>query len=130
MNNMNGMDHAHHMSDGCGNLQSSSAVQFIDVNHMMHGGMAINFSCSHDLDFVRGMMPHHAGAIAMCQIMTDLSKTEPDAYLIELCANITRLQRAEISWMEKWLVARDHSLLAPCKACSNGMPVPEPTLSC
>ena len=35
----------------------------------MHHDMAIEFTCDPEVDFVRGMIPHHDGAIKMCQIV-------------------------------------------------------------
>jgi len=86
------------------------------ANAQMHTGMAINFSCHHSVDFVRGMIPHHSGAIVMCEIVAQT--VPPDPFITELCVNITRLQRAEITWLSEWLVNRGHGLLAPCEHCA------------
>merc|ERR1719453_2668125 len=79
----------HAMSMGCGAVDGTAAKAFMKVNHQMHGGMAINFSCNHLVDFVRGMIPHHAGAIAMCDVLRDASAATQaasgDAYLLQLC---------------------------------------------
>jgi len=114
------------MSMGCGAVESASVKEFMNINHLMHSGMAIKFSCSHDIDFVRGMIPHHAGAVGMCQTLHSHS-TNPDAYLVELCANITRLQRAEIAWMSQWLENRGHKRTAPCEVCAE---YTEPDMPC
>ena len=34
----------------------------------MHSGMAINYTGNADIDFARGMIPHHQGAIDMAQV--------------------------------------------------------------
>jgi len=115
------MDHSQHtmsMSMGCGNVDSNTTKEFMDANMKMHSGMAIYFSCSHDVDFVRGMIPHHAGANVMCDVMTKAKGADLDPFLSELCVNITRLQRAEIAWLAKWLTMRNHSVLAPCRECT------------
>lgn len=100
------------MAESCGNLSTSTSQRLVEVNHKMHEKMAVKYSCDHSLDFTRQMAPHHAGAIDMCAI---LMETTEDAYLIELCDNITLTQRAEIVWMSEWLEARDHPAIAPCE---------------
>ena len=78
----------------------------------MHAGMSIRFSCDHSVDFVRSMIPHHKGAVAMCAVLTahagaaahlDPNPTHAhagaaDPYLAALCANITRMQ----VWVTVW----------------------------
>ena len=50
------------------------------------------------------MMPHHAGAVEMCAVLQD-SIGDADAYLTELCANVTRTQRAEIACVPAFMRA-------------------------
>jgi len=85
---------------------------------MMHQGMAIDFSCDPALDFVRGMIPHHAGAIAMCEVLQKSAVN--DSYLSELCGNITRVQRSEIAFLSEWLAARGKDVSASCEKCKGG----------
>merc|ERR1712232_594108 len=87
------------MMESCGNIAYPAAVGLIEANHKMHSAMAVDISCDHSVDFVRGMIPHHEGAIAMCDV---LMNTTSDNYLIELCDNITMTQHAEIAWMREW----------------------------
>ena len=53
------------MSMGCGGLSCASTLAFVHENMVMHHGMAIEFTCDVEVDFVRGMIPHHAGAVKM-----------------------------------------------------------------
>lgn len=53
-----------------------------------------------DKQFLRSMIPHHAGAILMCE-----RATLEDPELIKLCQNIVDGQRAEISQMRAKLRA-------------------------
>merc|ERR1719362_1871214 len=66
----------------------------------------------------------------MCDVLTKHVSKEADAYLIEFCANVTRVQRAEIAFMSHWLSARSHSRIAPCGKCSGDTPFVEPALPC
>jgi uncharacterized protein (DUF305 family) len=67
-------ENAFSMSDGgCGDTSSPSSVAFIEANHAMHAGMGIRISCDHSVDFVRSMIPHHAGAVRMCEILQEYS---------------------------------------------------------
>jgi len=51
-----------------------------------------------DKQFLKSMIPHHAGAILMCD-NTNLQ----DAEIMELCKSITSSQQTEIDWMKKKL---------------------------
>merc|ERR1719469_1854137 len=73
------------MAMGCGDMSCQSSKDFMEVNHDMHMGMMIDLSCEHRVDFVRGMIPHHAGAIGMCKILADATVASPDPFLTELC---------------------------------------------
>ena len=47
---------------------SASSQAFAGANAKMHGGMDITFTGNADVDFVRGMIAHHQGAIDMAKI--------------------------------------------------------------
>ncbi|TAL57526.1 MAG: DUF305 domain-containing protein [Legionella sp.] len=47
-----------------------------------------------DTQFLHSMIPHHAGAILMCE-----KASIEDSQILELCANITSSQQQEIDWM-------------------------------
>lgn len=92
---------------GYGDMESPSSVALVAANEQMHEAMLVSISCDHTVDFVRQMVPHHKAAIEMCSILLSEASTA-DVYLDELCANITRVQRAEVAWMELWLHERGH----------------------
>ena len=69
----------------------------------MHKDMASEYTNDVDVDFVRGMIPHHQGAIDQAEILLKYS-TNPR--LRRLAGGIIASQRREIRFMEKWLVAR------------------------
>ena len=54
-----------------------------------------------DTSFLRSMIPHHSGAILMCERAT---LTDPE--IVALCGEIVRSQRAEIAKMKELLARR------------------------
>lgn len=81
----------------------ASTRAFMEANDRMHEGMMIEFSGDADTDFVRGMIPHHEGAIAMAEIVLEHGE---DPQIAELAREIIDAQEAEIAWMEDWLEAQ------------------------
>jgi hypothetical protein len=51
-----------------------------------------------DKDFLKSMIPHHAGAILMCE---KASLKDPE--IKKLCESITSSQQSEIDWMKRKL---------------------------
>ncbi len=77
-----------------------SSTAFAQANAKMHAGMDIDFSGNTDLDFVRGMIAHHQGAIDMAKIELEYGKDET---LRKLAEDIIAAQEAEITMMKDWL---------------------------
>lgn len=66
----------------------------------MHKSMAVPYTNDIDVDFVRGMIPHHQGAIDQAEVLLKYSK---NPRLRRLAGGIIAAQRREIRFMQKWL---------------------------
>ncbi len=80
-----------------------STEAYIAANAKMHTDMAIEFTGDADVDFIKGMIPHHQGAIDMARVVLDHG-TDPEVR--KLAEEIIAAQEAEIAWMTEWLAAR------------------------
>lgn len=73
---------------------------FADAMARMHKDMAVAPSGDVNEDFVRGMIPHHQGAIDMAKVLKGKSK---DPALLKLADDIIAAQEKEIAFMKDWL---------------------------
>lgn len=80
--------------------QGPSSMAFMEANDRMHAGMAIEFTGNPDVDFLRGMIPHHQGAVEMARIELEHG-TDPEVR--KLAEAVIAAQEAEIKWMQDWL---------------------------
>jgi uncharacterized protein (DUF305 family) len=71
-----------------------------DANAKMHRDMDIPYSGDAEIDFVRGMIPHHQGAIAMAKIALDHAQ---DEQIRKWATDVIREQEREIAEMQAWL---------------------------
>jgi uncharacterized protein (DUF305 family) len=77
-----------------------SSKAFAAANTKMHKDMDIVFSGNTDLDFVRGMIAHHQGAIDMAKVQLEFGK---DPAIRKLSEEIIKAQTTEIAMMKDWL---------------------------
>jgi uncharacterized protein (DUF305 family) len=102
-----GAHHSGHSGHGtaptAGQVETPATKAFREANAKMHKAMDIPFSGDADVDFVRGMIPHHQGAIAMAKIALEHGKDEQTR---RWAATIIREQEREIAEMQAWLKQR------------------------
>ena len=79
---------------------SASTKAYRDANAKMHKDMDIPYSGDADADFVRGMIPHHQGAIDMARIVLTHGK---DPEIRKLAESVIRDQEKEVAMMRDWL---------------------------
>ncbi len=80
--------------------QSPATLAYRGVNAKMHEAMEIEYSGNADIDFIKGMIPHHEGAVDMAKIVLAFGK---DPEVKKLAEAIIKAQEDEIGWMKGWL---------------------------
>jgi uncharacterized protein (DUF305 family) len=97
--------HENHMAMPTVSPGSASPEQkaFEEANRKMHKGMAISYTGDADTDFVKGMIPHHQGAVDMAKIVLQYGK---DPEIKKLAEGIVKAQNEEIAFMNAWLAKK------------------------
>jgi uncharacterized protein (DUF305 family) len=105
------------MKDGMAGMHRQAAVPtdpasqaFAAANARMHKDMAIKFTGNADADFVRGMIPHHQGAVDVAEIVLKFGK---DDEVKKLATDIIMAQKAEIAQMQSWLQKNGNAAAGP-----------------
>lgn len=94
-------DHSQHGAMTTSDSASSKA--YAAANAKMHKDMDIKFSGDADVDFVRGMIAHHQGAIDMAKVQLQYGK---DPAIRKLSEDIIKAQESEIALMRDWLAKK------------------------
>jgi uncharacterized protein (DUF305 family) len=76
---------------------------YLAASERMHREMAIEFTGNPDVDFARGMIAHHQGAIDMAQALLEHGQ---DPEIRTLAAAIIAAQEQEIAFLRSWLEKR------------------------
>ena len=95
-------DVAAHPPQGATPGEAPSTLAYREASDRMHQGMAIAYTGDADVDFLRGMIAHHEGAIAMAKIAVEHGEA---ADVQSLAREIIAAQEAEIIRM-RILLAR------------------------
>lgn len=78
----------------------AASMAYLEANSRMHAAMMQDYTGNADVDFIRGMIPHHQGAVEMAKIVLEHGK---DPEVRKLAEAVIAAQEAEIKWMQDWL---------------------------
>ena len=101
MQMMGGMSGQPDHSTTHGDAASPATKAYMEAAENMHGPMMEGIQATDpDVAFVRGMIPHHEGAIAMARVVLQYGK---DPKTRKLAEDVIREQQREIEEMQSWL---------------------------
>ncbi|TVP46182.1 MAG: DUF305 domain-containing protein [Halomonas sp.] len=97
--------HDHHQEASQPHANDPAVAAYQAANDKMHEDMAMSFTGDPDVDFAKGMIPHHEGAIAMAEIVLEYGEDEE---IRQLAEEIIAAQESEIAFLQEWLERQEH----------------------
>lgn len=79
---------------------SGSGAAYAAAAAKMHADMPMSYTGDADVDYAKGMIPHHEGAIAMSNVLLQYGKN-PE--LKKFADDVIKAQTAEIAMLREWL---------------------------
>ena len=98
-------DHSNHGAAANEAGEAASTVAYKAAMDKMHKDMMVDYTGDADIDFMRGMIPHHQGAVDMAKIVLQDGK---DPQVKALAEQVISSQGAEIAMMREWLAQHDN----------------------
>lgn len=97
------MDHAA-MGHAQSKTETPAAKAYREAAERMHADMTMTPTGDADLDFAKGMIPHHRGAVDMARVELEYGR---DPEMRRLASDVVRTQEEEISRMRTWVERRE-----------------------
>ena len=96
-------DKMDHSKMDMGSTDTPATKAFKTSMDKMHSNMMMTYTGDADVDFIKGMLPHHQGAVDMAKIVLQYGK---DPEVKKLAEDVIKAQNTEIDFMKGWLAKK------------------------